>query len=260
MDAAASAGSSCDCRGPPSPPSPAPLTNPCPHPPTHTRTHLHVGGVDVAAQQLVEGREAGEDDGLVLALHTPAGEQRKEKKGRKARKATGYQGWGRQPVPCQVLRCAGGFSWGEAERTGGRQAGSPDTPAPGTTWQKPGRGKQGCPATAPAAQACQVSSDAHGAARHQGEGEALAEGAAVGRGDGAAAAEALHAQPVLQAHNVCRGRGCSRPKGQAGGVRAHRGGGGCQPTHCHANRPPPCAHLPTSTPLHIQRRHPPAHL
>ena len=42
--------------------------------PLHGRelTHLHVGGVDLAPQQLVEGGVAGQDDGLVRALHTPA--------------------------------------------------------------------------------------------------------------------------------------------------------------------------------------------
>jgi hypothetical protein len=42
-----------------------------------------VGGVNVAAQQLVECRVAGEDDGLVLTLHTPAAEVAKNREGRK---------------------------------------------------------------------------------------------------------------------------------------------------------------------------------
>lgn len=34
-------------------------------------TKLHVGGVDFTPKQLVEGRVAGQDDGLVCSLHTP---------------------------------------------------------------------------------------------------------------------------------------------------------------------------------------------
>ena len=69
----------------------------------------------------------------------------------------------------------------------------------------------------PAPKASQVGADADGAPRHQRQGEALPEGAAVGGGDGAAAGEALHAQPVLQPHNICRWvGGCSGWAGDAG--------------------------------------------